>query len=122
MTDHRFTHGSDTVFQGGQQTRGVDEYLVMVGIEVMGNDVGIFEFITLLTAGFLESDRERVQSVLTLFSEQTDDQAGIQSARQQHTDRYVGNQATLDGFAPALENTSVRLSTSTTSPTRVEVP
>ena len=67
--------------------------LVVVGLEFLGDDVGIDELVADLAMGILEADREGLQVLLAGLGEQRDDQAGIDAPRQQHADRHVGDHA-----------------------------
>ena len=96
VADHRLAHRADRPVEGGQHPVGSDADLVMIGVEALGHDVGVLEFVALDAAGRLEADGERRQSVLAGLGEQADDQAGVHPAGQQAADRHVGDESTLD--------------------------
>ena len=75
VADHGLAHGLHALLKRRQQTSGIDEYPVVVGAEMPGDDVGVFEFVAFFTARRLKAHREGVQSLLPLLGEQTDDEA-----------------------------------------------
>ncbi len=75
------------------QPLGRHEDLVVVGGEVLGDQVGIDELVALLAMRLLEADGEGHQPGLSRFGEQADDDAGIDAAGKQHADRHVGDHA-----------------------------
>ncbi len=68
---------------------------IAIGAETFGDDVGVAELVARDAADGLETDRERRQTVLACLGEKPDDQAGVDSARQQAPDGHVGHQASL---------------------------
>ena len=96
VADHRLAHGADRAVERGQHPVGADADLVVVGAEALGDDVGVLELVALDAADRLEPDGEGRQAVLAGFGEQPDDEAGVDAAGQQASDRDVGDQAALD--------------------------
>ena len=47
MADHRFAHRADRAVERGQHPVGADADLVVVGVEALGDDVGVLELVTL---------------------------------------------------------------------------
>ena len=80
VADHRLAHGADRAVEGGEHALGADADLMVVGVEPLGDEVGVLELVALDPADGLEADRERRQTVLTRLGEQPDDQAGIHAA------------------------------------------
>src|SRR5690606_4015897 len=52
------------------------------------------KFVPLLVADAFEPDGERLDLTVPRFGKQSDDQAGIQTAAEEDSHRYVGDQAT----------------------------
>ena len=96
VADHRLAHRADRPVERGQHPVGVDADLMVVGVEALGDDVRILEFVTLDAADGFEADREGLQPVLAGFGQQTDDQAGVDATRQQASDRNIGDQPALN--------------------------
>ena len=92
MAHHRLAHRSDRATERGQHPVGVDADLVVVRGEVAGDQIGVLELVALFSSRGLEADRERRDTVLPGFGEESDDQAGIQATRQQAAHRYVGDE------------------------------
>ena len=76
-----------------QQFIGGDMNLAVTGAELGGNDVGVLEFVALLAIHGLKADRERVQAIGTGLRHQANQQARIDSTRQQYTDIHRGQLA-----------------------------
>ena len=70
VADHRFAHRADRAVQRGQHSVGADADLVVVGVEALGDDVGVLELVALHAARRLEADGERRQAVLAGLGEQ----------------------------------------------------
>ena len=70
MADHRFTHRGNGFRHRGRQERGVDVDLVVVGVEGLGDQVGIEVLVAGFAVGGVESDTERGQPVLALLGQQ----------------------------------------------------
>ena len=108
MADHRLAHRRDGAWNGGEQTVGADVDLVVVGSERARDEVGVLVLVTGFSTGRVESDAERREVALSLLGEQRDDQGRVDTAREQHADRYVGDhppayrhpQGVDEGFAP----------------------
>ena len=96
VADHRLAHRADRAVERGQHPVGADADLMVVGVEALGDDVGILEFVALHAADGFEADGEGLQPVLTGLGQQTDDQAGVDATRQQASDRDIGDQPALD--------------------------
>ena len=71
----------------------------MLGVVMAGNDVGVLEFVADLLAHGLEAHREGIEAPLALLGEQTHDEAGIESPREQYTDVHIRHETALDGQA-----------------------
>ena len=99
VADHRFGHRPHAVLKGGQGAVAVDEQLVVVGLEALGDQVGILELVALLLAHRLEADGEGLQAGLPGLRQQGDDDRAVQPARQQHADRHVGDQTPFHRLA-----------------------
>ena len=104
VADHRLAHRADRAVERGQHPVGADADLMVVGVEALGDDVRVLELVALDAADGFEADGERLQPVLTGFGQQPDDQAGVDAARQQASDRYVGDQPALDREPQRGEN------------------
>ena len=70
--------------------------LVVVGLEGLGDHVGVAKLVAFALADVVEPDAERGESLLTRARKQPDDQARVQTARQQHAHGHVGDHAPLD--------------------------
>ena len=67
-----------------------------VGVELLGDDVGVGELVAALPGRRLEADAERGQPALALLGQQRHDVAGVEPAGEQHPDRHVGDHPPLD--------------------------
>ena len=75
VTDHRFRHGRDAAFKGRQQPfPAVHADLVMLCAKLIGNDVGISEFVPGLAANGFKPDGKCVEAGLPFFCQQSDNQ------------------------------------------------
>ena len=101
---HRFRHGVDGSRQFVDQISRWHEDLVMIGLEALRDQIGIEELVALFAVGFLEADGKGFQAALALFGQKSDDDAGINPARQQHPHRHVGDHAAADGEPQGLED------------------
>jgi hypothetical protein len=70
---------------------------VVVGVETLGDDVGVLELVALHATDRLEADRERRQAVLARLGEQAR-RCRLEStpAGQQAADGHVGDQSAID--------------------------
>ncbi len=93
VADHRLAHRVDGRLDRGQQPVTGDPNLVMVGAEMVRNDVGVRELVTGLAAGRLEADTERREIALPGLGQQGHDEAGVKPPGQEHTDADVGDHA-----------------------------
>jgi hypothetical protein len=69
VTDHWLAHRGDRAVERGQHPVGADADLVMVGVEALGDDVGIPELVALDAADGFEADREGGQAMLAGFGQ-----------------------------------------------------
>jgi hypothetical protein len=97
VADHRLGHRTDGVAESCGELVGGHPDAVVVGVEALGDDVGVDELVALPAADRLEADRVGGQAGLSLLGEQADDEAGVQAAGEQHADRDVGHQPPADG-------------------------
>ncbi len=104
VADHRLAHGADRTVERGQHPVGADADLMVVGVEALGDEVGVLELVALHAADGLEADGERGQPVLARLGEQPDDQAGVDAARQQAAHRHIGDKAPFDRDAQRGQN------------------
>ncbi len=75
VADHRFAHRINTAPQGAEGALGRHDDAVMCRAEAFGDDVGVLKLVARLAFDRLEADGEGVQSALTRFGQQADDQA-----------------------------------------------
>ncbi len=94
VTDHRLAHGGDRAVQGGGEAVGVHHQLVVVGGELLRDQIGVRELVTLLAALRLETDAEGGHLRPTRLGEQRHDQAGVEAAGEQDAHRHVTDDAT----------------------------
>src|SRR5690606_6279449 len=57
------------------------------------DEIRVSKLVAFLAAGRLEPDRERLETLDALLGQQRDDEARVETARQQHPDRHVGHHA-----------------------------
>ena len=76
----------------------------MVGGELGGDHVRVAKLVALALADVVEADAERRQLFLSRVGQQRDDQARVQAAGQQHSDRDVGHHPALDRGPGRLED------------------
>ena len=76
---------------------------MVVGAELFGDQVGIFELVTLVLADLLETDAERLQSALALLGEQGDDQRRVHPAGEQDA---TGTSATIRRWTAVVSDSS----------------
>ena len=109
LPDHRLGHTGNRFRQPFQHLGIGDQVLVMAGLIAGGHLVGILELAAFLLRLIFETDREGQQIPHAGFGQQSDQQAGIQSAGQQHADRHVSDveppphrqsQRRVNGFGP----------------------
>ncbi len=67
--------------------------------KLLGDQIGIVEFVALDVADGLEADGERFKIFLAEFGEQGDQKRAVETSGQQHADRHVGDAAAIDSFA-----------------------
>ena len=72
--------------------------------ESLGNEVRVFELITLHAPRRFEADTERLELLLALARQKSDDQARIQPAREQHARRHVCHRAPLHRLRELAEH------------------
>jgi hypothetical protein len=97
VADHRLAHRRHRTGQGGQQPGVVDLDLVVIGAEVLSDQIGVGELVAGLATRRMEADAERGQALLSRLGEQRHDQAGVQAAGQQYADRHVGDHPAVHG-------------------------
>ena len=81
-----------------------DVDLVVVGAELLRDEVGVLVLVALLPARRREADAEGRQAALAGLGEQRDDEARVEAAGEQHPDRHVGDHPPLDGAAQRVED------------------
>ncbi len=89
---HRLGHRQHGLSDGGHQVVVGQLDPVVVGVERAGHQVGVVELVAGLAVAAVEADAERAQVLLAGLGEQRHDEAGVQSAGEQHPDRHVGDQ------------------------------
>ncbi len=99
MADHRFAHRLEGGGQLLEDFLFLDAQLVMARLVVVGDQVGVLEFVAAFATGILETDGEGQQGVRRPgFAQQPDQQAGIDATGQQHADVHGRPLAQRDGF------------------------
>ena len=93
VRDHRLAHRGDRAVQGREHPVGRHMDLVVVGLEDLGDHIGVAKFVALALTDVVKPDAERGESLLTRARQQPDDQARVQTAGQQHAHRNVGDHA-----------------------------
>jgi hypothetical protein len=96
VAHHRLAHGGNGAGQRLEHIGRGDVDRVVLGAETVGHDPGEAELVALLAAEGLEADAERGQTALSGLGQHADDQARVEPAGQQHTDRHVGHHAPID--------------------------
>lgn len=82
----------------------LDAQLVMAGVVVLGDDVRVLELVAALAAGVFEADGEGQQVVVdTRLAQQTHQQAGVDSAGQQHADVHRSTLTDRHRFAHGVQ-------------------
>ena len=96
MADHGFAHRRDGARDGGQEAVPADPDLVVPGVELLGDEVGVRELVAALPGRRLEADAERGEPALALLGQQRHDVARVEPAGEQHADRHVRDHPALD--------------------------
>ena len=103
MGHHRLAHRGDRAVERGDHARRRDREPVVLGRELLRDQVGVAELVALAAAAGLEADRERLQPALAGLGEQRDDEARVQAPGEQDADRDVGHHAAVDRGAQRVE-------------------
>ena len=105
VADHRLAHRADRAVERGQHPVGADADLVVIGVEALGDDVGVLELVALRRRRPTRS-RSRTSTVRVWPASASRPTIRLESTPpdSRQPDRHVGDQAALDGGAQRREN------------------
>ncbi len=103
VADHGLAHGRDGGLQRRDEILRGDPDLVVVGVEGLGDQVGVAELVALPSTHRVEADGEGGEPTLPLAGEQGHHQTGVQAAGEQHADRHVGHHPPAYGGGQRLQ-------------------
>ncbi len=104
VADHRLAHRRNRAVECGKHPVGPDLDLGVVGRETVGDELRVGVLVARAAADLLEADVERLQVRHARLGEQRDDQAGVEAAREQHADGYVGDHPPPDRRTQRLDH------------------